>query len=120
MRARAALFCKTRRTMNSTAQLSELAVFTTLHLGMFRETLERLYDDATARGIALGVRELVSGMLDLPSSPSSALVGVRALSERRVYEALHEALAAWTRKRADTHTRPNATAMLAALDRSIA
>lgn len=108
--------------MNSTttAQLSELAVFATLHIGGFADALQRHYDGATARDIALSVRELVKGILDIPSDPDAALLGARALSERRVYAALHEALTNWTHLRADTRARPNATAMLAALERSIA
>ena len=104
---------------STSAGLSELAVFTTLHMGIFFERLLDAYDRATALELALGLRDLVNGLLDLPADTRGALVGVRALSERKFVEALHGSLDSWTRKRADTHTRPSPTLMLACLDRAI-
>jgi hypothetical protein len=99
--------------------ISELAVFTTLHLGIFYRNLLRTYDDVTALELATGLRWLVNGLLDLPADTEGALVGARALSEREFREALRESLDAWTRERADTHTRPSPTYMLAALERAM-
>jgi hypothetical protein len=99
--------------------LSELAVFTTLHLGVFYENLLRTYDGSTALELATGLRWLVNGLLGLPADTGGALVGARALSERTFRDALHCSLDSWTRFRADTNTRPSPTLMLASLDRAM-
>jgi hypothetical protein len=99
--------------------LSELAVFTTLHLGIFYRNLLHTYDDATAFELATGLRSLVNGLLDLPADTEGALLGARALSERAFREALRCSLDAWTRTRADTHTRPSPTSMISSLERAM-
>ena len=96
--------------------IAELGVFTTLHLGVLYERLAATYDTRTALELALGVRGVVNGLLDLPTDADAARAGMRALSERDFREALHDALDTWARERADTATRPSPSAMMSSLD----